>query len=230
MIEFNLKNMILSKIASEIRYEKNILFFDLKKLHAVGTKFKDNLPQVDFDQNNKQFVLVNPTKKIIGSITPERAAIQIDNLSEFSKFKSLANSFYNEVTFNLEIDEINRIGTRFFMDFLFENIDEAVSELTQRFFPPSNWEIIGNPPNSYNFRLEFFGETMIKLSLGTVEETIVEIQNNVQVKNENHKMIRIDCDIISNKVKPAGINGYLNSTMNIIEKRIFPFLNSFKGE
>lgn len=230
MFEFSWANIKTTRIATEIRYANNVLFYDVSKLNTIFRQVSDQFKQNNYDSVNKQFILINPEKKCIATILPDKAVINMDDIIEFSAFKKFANSFFENTCNLLEIKEIERTGIRYFIGLPCSDLSEANAFLKDAFLKISSkqWDVLSGPPSSIGLRFQIEGQPCINISFQAITEQFIEINGVTQVKNEERKVLQIDCDIYSLTTKPPGINGFLNNSYNIIEKNVFPFLNLLK--
>ncbi|WLR48144.1 hypothetical protein LC065_02400 [Halobacillus litoralis] len=198
-------DMTLEKVLIEVRYDKSLLFDEIRQLNEIAKQSKHIFTKFGRDERNGALRLLNPNKEYFGHVFSDRASVDIDNPESYEEFVEISSQTINEISNKLEIDEFGRIGVRFFVGKQFPSTEAAWECIKSKLLDMEDvfeGETVEHP----NIQFVFVrGDVRLNVSVRVESVTSItfEMPTGSQ-KGESKDMILFDIDVYSQRTVKSG--------------------------
>jgi len=228
------KTPFIKQVICEIRFNP-ILGYHQKRIETCE-KFKEKLPhwwldiaRIDmYDQKEKE------ESQRIFTLTSRGASLLYKDVGPYDNFKALSSYLLENVTSNLEIRDVTRIGVRFFYLSEFENSfsklkDLLISKLYKNEFT-KNLEIERKLSDLAYILVFSQNNTKFRIALGPVSKK--EIQERFGNKEEKDLEVALlfDLDCFLENISSTIIKKFLKTSYTYSHAILDKTINYLKGE
>lgn len=202
----------LIRALTEVRYDRSLLFDDLKTLNQLSKGLKEYFGQSQKDDQNNALVFINPEKQFMSVVRADLTNVDIQN-PLYKDFESLSTFVMGQVSKKLDVEDYSRLGTRLFFGKPVSTIEEGQEIIRDKFFLNFQKGLnskVQNPQLAFTFQKS--ENYFINASLRVESNTSFKIDLS-GVTHSQSSFIVIDLDIYTNKTE--SYDSFLKSSKEI---------------
>ncbi|MCL6605620.1 MAG: hypothetical protein K6T94_22380 [Paenibacillus sp.] len=232
-------SMKISRSFTVIRYENALLFDDARTKNNIVKRYKGAYPIVDFNEQIKAILIIDPQKKTKCMIHADHIVVDINDPRDLNALKTTVNDIVPFVLKELEIQTTQYIGVRAHaIPELLLTKDKTEAEILRRYYSPALLDFIKNenPQDGINPHVGF----SIMLGAGfTMNVNIAPSQNvtgevgpdgQLHIKEFVDSNPLVDLDVYTDVSKElTQINGVIKGACGNIEKYLEKVWNMHTG-